>query len=329
MNTTINNRFYLIDVAKAICIILVVVGHYTPVNSPKWYMLLHDVIYTFHMPLFMFASGFIYLVTKKNICYKDFIVKKFKRLMVPYFVTSVIIIAIKLLTERHANIENPVSFFSFLEMFWKPEAGYFLWFIWALWWMFVITSLFKTKGQRSIFLIISIILYFLPIDFSELFCLKQVKDYYVWFMLGVCCAEIKPNGGLIKQLAKYPFASLLAFAISIKGVSLGLTDSKIYLFFAALIGICFIVTLSQQIITFNNLNVWVKLSSVSYIIYLFHTTFMGFAKVVIGKLPFDSNLWYVFSFEALIVILIGVAAPMLLYYYLLKRYQITKRLFGL
>ena len=53
------NRIISLDIAKAICIILVVVGHYVPDNSPEWYKLMHDVIYTFHMPLFMFASGYI------------------------------------------------------------------------------------------------------------------------------------------------------------------------------------------------------------------------------------------------------------------------------
>lgn len=56
------NRIIALDIAKAICIILVVMGHYVPDNSPAWYVLVHDVIYTFHMPLFMFVSGYVYIV---------------------------------------------------------------------------------------------------------------------------------------------------------------------------------------------------------------------------------------------------------------------------
>ena len=51
-----SNRLTDIDVAKGICIILVVIGHYIPANSPQWYLTLIDVIYSFHMPLFMYAS---------------------------------------------------------------------------------------------------------------------------------------------------------------------------------------------------------------------------------------------------------------------------------
>lgn len=74
------DRIVSLDIAKAICIILVVVGHYIPDNSPEWYKLIHDVIYTFHMPLFMFASGYVYIATKKDIGYGDFIVKKIKKI---------------------------------------------------------------------------------------------------------------------------------------------------------------------------------------------------------------------------------------------------------
>ena len=41
-------RLISFDIAKAICMILVVVGHYVPDYSPTWYVDIHDVIYTFH-----------------------------------------------------------------------------------------------------------------------------------------------------------------------------------------------------------------------------------------------------------------------------------------
>jgi len=91
-----NRRLISIDIAKAICIILVVIGHYVPENSPIWYMTMRDVIYSFHMPLFMFVSGYVYWATRKPVKYKDFVWKKFQRLIIPYFFVSVIVIFIKL-----------------------------------------------------------------------------------------------------------------------------------------------------------------------------------------------------------------------------------------
>lgn len=119
------NRIIALDIAKAICIILVVMGHYVPDNSPAWYVLVHDVIYTFHMPLFMFVSGYVYIATKKRSTYGDFLLKKVRRLMVPYLTTSVMVIVIKLLTQGSMSVDNPVTIFSFVEMFYMPVAGLF------------------------------------------------------------------------------------------------------------------------------------------------------------------------------------------------------------
>lgn len=57
----LRQRNYVIDFAKAIAIVLVVIGHWYPATSPAWWMGIRDVIYSFHMPLFMAASGYIYI----------------------------------------------------------------------------------------------------------------------------------------------------------------------------------------------------------------------------------------------------------------------------
>ncbi len=48
-----SKRLDFIDIAKGIGIILVVTGHLLPVAAG-----LHVLIYSFHMPLFFFLSGF-------------------------------------------------------------------------------------------------------------------------------------------------------------------------------------------------------------------------------------------------------------------------------
>lgn len=72
-------------------------------------------------------------------------------------------------------------------------------------------------------------------------------------------------------------------------------------------------------------------SSSSYIIYLFHTTFEGFAKALLHKIPVMANTEndIIFSIGAFFVISCGVIFPILLYEFVLKRYNITRILFGL
>lgn len=103
------NRLISIDIAKAICIILVVAGHYNPDNAPEWYHIIVRFIYTFHMPLFLFASGYIYATIVKTGMRRGGVLKKFKRLMIPYLSTSIIVISIKLLTQQSMQVQNPVT----------------------------------------------------------------------------------------------------------------------------------------------------------------------------------------------------------------------------
>ncbi len=59
LTATNARRWYIIDYAKAIAIILVVIGHFDPDEQPFWWECVRTVIYSFHTPLFMFASGFV------------------------------------------------------------------------------------------------------------------------------------------------------------------------------------------------------------------------------------------------------------------------------
>ena len=321
-------RFISFDIAKAICIILVVIGHYVPDYSPQWYVGVHDVIYTFHMPLFMFASGFIYMATKKNILYKDFLLKKVKRLMVPYLSVSAIVITIKLLTEGHAYVENPVTWMSYVKMLYLPEAGYFLWFIWALWWMFVISPLFKTKQMRLGLLVPAIVLHYIPNFLPDVFCLRQFQGMLVYFMLGVVCCDWKQQ---ISFVSKVPAWCILGFFAIAEGMNLMDMGGQISMLLPYL-GIAAIMALSSFMEKWNHKsNEWLMVvSSSSYIIYLFHTTFEGFAKAVVHKISFftDGNE-VLFIINVFIVVGCGIVCPIILHRYILNKTHVTKIMFGL
>lgn len=213
------NRILYIDFAKAIAIVLVVIGHYIPINHPIWYGEMREVIYGFHMPLFMFASGFVYSATVRKEPYTAFIVRKIKRLMVPYFVVSVIIITIKLLTQGNAYVENPVTAMSYVRIFYLPEAGYFTWFIWALWWMFVIVPFFNDKRKRAALLICAIVLHFLPVPFPEEFCLRQFKGYLLYFCLGCSVWDYKNKFCGLKCIPMYVYFAMFVVVNYLKHMS--------------------------------------------------------------------------------------------------------------
>ena len=326
-------RLLSLDIAKAICIILVVIGHYHPRNAPQWYLDINHIIYSFHMPLFMFASGYIYIATQNNISYSKFIKKKIKRLMIPYLSTSLIIITIKLFSQKIMFVEHPVTVSSYIKMFYQPEAGYFLWFIWALWWMFVIVPVFKSKRARGYLFLASILLLYLPIQLPELFCLRQFQNMLIYFMSGVFFYE---NKNIINRktslLKSYHAAMIFAILQTLNLFIMERNSSIIVNTATAFAGIWATMALSavlQNRINKNKLNWLLTISTSSYIIYLFHTTFEGFAKAVCYKIPVADNPWYILLPEVTTVVLIGIVGPTLLHQYVLQKTNITRLLFGL
>lgn len=321
-------RLVEFDIAKAICIILVVIGHYFPDNSPEWYVWVHDVIYTFHMPLFMFASGYIYNATRNGGTYGSFLWKKVRRLMVPYVVTSFIVISIKLLTQGNAYVQNPVTPIAYLQVLWSLVAGYFLWFIWALWWMFVIAPLFKTKESRLVLLGIGVILYYMPIPVPEMFCLPQFQHMLVFFALGMACVDYRKhlsfNRWRWSGIITFVSINILIYSGLVGGVSSVLAVS----------GIVMVMQISswlQDKIQGRHLAWLIQVSASSYIIYLLHTTFEGFAKSIVYKVPLLKNGSHDFLFAvgAIVVVSCGVFVPILLNKFVLSRSMYLKIMFGL
>lgn len=80
------------DILKGILIVFVVVGHalQSCFDTPESYNSLFVFIYTFHMPLFVFISGYFFTSCMKY-DFKTLIEKKTKRLIVPLLVYSTIL----------------------------------------------------------------------------------------------------------------------------------------------------------------------------------------------------------------------------------------------
>ena len=83
------------DILKGILIVLVVVGHalQSCFSAPTDYHPLFIFIYTFHMPLFIFVSGYFFSSCLKY-DFKTLIEKKTKRLIIPLLLYSTILLGL-------------------------------------------------------------------------------------------------------------------------------------------------------------------------------------------------------------------------------------------
>ena len=85
-------RYKHIDAVKGLGIILVVMGHAYGIPHE-----LYSIIYSFHMPLFFIISGLVYNEKKNSeIHFFDFLKKKAKSYLLPYYLYSAINLVIEL-----------------------------------------------------------------------------------------------------------------------------------------------------------------------------------------------------------------------------------------
>ena len=332
------NRFTDIDIAKGICIVLVVIGHYKPAESPAWYLTLIDVIYSFHMPLFMFASGFIYHATKKPEKYSKFVLKKFKRLGIPYILISWLITGIKLLTEKNMYVEHPVSLSSFYEILYLPSAGYFLWFVYVLFLIFLVVPIINTPRKINFVLLLSLIWLIIPVQTTDLCCINQLKSHLFYFVLGCFVSQyqsiiLKKTGNMngFLLICCFVVVYLLAHVYGNLSIPVILRCMDVCL---ALTGICITLKISRYI-EMNMLkakNIFLKLALYSYTIYLFHTSFEGGAKSFFIKYPLTGYLDNNTSFciMVLITVSVGIAGPIFLHhtYVWVRRNVLKNKLCG-
>lgn len=142
---TNKNRDAFLDITKGMAIILVVVGHVIQGSSEKFDDLLwFRVIYSFHMPLFVFLSGVVAAIAFRSDSIQDGVGSVLKRaqtkiskaalrLLLPFLAWCVI----NQLIYHHSD-----SIFSALILaFRRPDTA--LWFLLAIFYCIILTSLFE------------------------------------------------------------------------------------------------------------------------------------------------------------------------------------------
>jgi fucose 4-O-acetylase-like acetyltransferase len=178
-----------INILTGLAIVFVVIGHLVTgpeinTNSIHWYKFLKEYIYSFHMPLFIFVSGFLLHYTMPSILtisdYTDYATKKIVRLMPSFLFFAIVVFAIKILLERNLKVDNPVNSYSdFFKIFYMPTfsfAGY-LWYIYVLLLYYLTLPILMQKVKVELLLLASIPFAFIPL--TPFFLNPQI--YRFWY----------------------------------------------------------------------------------------------------------------------------------------------------
>jgi fucose 4-O-acetylase-like acetyltransferase len=331
--TATKARVLDIDRAKGLAIILVVFGHLVPHGTlpagQEWYDVIWYAIYRFHMPFFMYLSGFVFFLTGSQRvlergAYGAFIRNRGWRLLVPFFCFAAIIVGGKYVAASFMEVANRPDGLAdgVYHIFFDTEesSARSIWYVFVLFVYCVITPplLLLCRGRIAALLMMSLALYVLPLP-DELY-LDRVGRYFVFFVLGGIAASYR--GTTMSAYAKWFPLLLIAFAASFALARRDIAPELSML----VVGTLSIPVLHQivRVPMLQNDSMLLFLGQYAFVIYLLNTIFIGVAKGLFVKvLPFQGGTFFL---ALAVLFAAGLLGPILVKRYALRYWPAADRL---
>lgn len=306
-----NNRNKLVDALKGYACFLVVLYHvllgienaYGVDQVPYISVFLTNFTGTYHVPLFMFLSGFVYHLNndwKSKGSRIKFLQHKLINLGIPYVTFSVIYIMINSCMASSVNtafgIEN-------IFLLWKrPVAQY--WFVFALFWLFVLFVLLSTVLKNwQITILLAVINWLSIFTNISLGILSSAISMALVFGVGTSISEL-----YIDKLSKGKQGAIVIGHILFTSLMIIFNVEAVEL--SKIVGIAGSIALVSLLIHLECINkVLGKICKYSFPIYLLHTIFTAGIRVILMKIGINQYLIHVgmglvFGFACPIVIAI-------------------------
>lgn len=327
-----NKRQYFneINIMRGMAVLCVVIGHsFNSTATPTFLGFIKSFVYCFHMPAFFFISGFLEGENKRNFSEKkQAIVKKAKRLMVPYFFLTVISVLLKLLFGAFAR--NPLNYSTVVVDILigrnNPNGG--LWFLYALFIISVFGILFDSVNRTALTGAM-FVLYMLNAVFFKQF------GYIVGFFFSY--AWIYFMGGAVRKhlYEKIKNSELLLSAkglVIIVAISIGymmlafvkIYESQSWILATAVtvIGVFLLFVIAVQIEHYHcGEKLWMLLGDYGMDIYMIGYYVQQAIFVVCGKILGVDYLIY-----AWLMLIFGLIAPIFLSKYFIRRNHVLSML---
>lgn len=283
-----NTDLEFINFLYVIGALLVVLGHATANFLGNWgppnliesssAVLVHDYIYTFHMPLFFCISGFVYKFNLQKSKYKEFIpfVKnKFKRLLIPYFVIGLLYVSpIKLIVGDYTINGFIRDVFINIILAAGPSQLWYLFTLFNIFMIFFFLNKYLLQGQNRvrnhIFLFIIFASFTTFIDTGlAIFQIEATLNNLLFFQIGYLACNIKTehkNAGINSLIFIGLHIILFLFSWS---NTLSMIDSILTLL--GLVGYYFLsIWVTEKYQNLGNNKLYRRLRKYNLEIYLYH-----------------------------------------------------------
>lgn len=302
-----------LDYAKGFACFLVVYCHVVRgiinaniINTNLFLDFLDYAIYLFHMPLFFIISGYLYEKSKKINGIKDyfrFAVKKIINLGIPYLAFSIIFI---LLNYFASGTNSEYSLKDIIYLYKTPIAHF--WFLYDLIIIFllipILERLIKNKKALLIFLLIGKVI-FTIFNLRIALITSFFNDAFYFYIGNYLIKNINKN--------KVKLKTKCLIGISFVGLSIicyVFENNNLYIFIQFVLKIVLAILGSYGVLSIikkNNGKILGILGKYSFQIYLMHTIFSAFIRIVLIKFEIY-NFFIHFAFG----MIFGIGIPIVI-----------------
>lgn len=193
-----NSRITFLSTARVIGILLVVLGHSYPfdVAIPEFADKLRTFIYYFHMPLFICIGGYLAYSPERQDGRK-YILKRAKRLLIPYVTLSLAAFIPKCMIQHFLNDDVTFSFGYLIRTELVPREN-----VWGHFWYIPVIFVFGClgvvfnclfqKNKKFVYIVLggSLILLLMPVQFTSWFALQDMKNNLFYYVFGMALATM-------------------------------------------------------------------------------------------------------------------------------------------
>jgi len=330
-----------LDRAKGLAILLVVFGHIVAREPPagnEWYVLAKMAVYLFHMPFFMYLSGYVTFLSGaarlRPSAWGDLLSTRAMRLLLPFLIFGIATIVGKMSLGPYLYVDNaPVSAGSaLLNLVWHTDesAAHSVWYVAVLFIECLLTPvlLLVLRGRTSLLLLLAAVLYTLPIP--HVMYLDEVAEFYVFFVLGGVAADARDRW--LMWVDRYRTEFWLAFAAGVIGVTtavvVGVAPVDIprpnwAMLVCGILSAPALHSLVRQGPLAHSASL-LTLGYFTFAIYLMNTPCIGLAKAIMLKaIPWDGPNFLIY---APVLMAAGVFGPILVKRWLLRRVPFLDRI---
>ncbi len=187
-----------LDRAKGIAILLVVVGHIVAAEPPagaEWYDWPRYAIYRFHMPFFLYLSGYVAWMTgalrTPMAAMPGYTVKRAQRLLLPFLLLGTVVLVGKLVAQEFVHVDNRaaglIEGLEDMVVTTERSPATFIWFLWVLFLCSVVAPpVWRALGTWGL---LAGGLLLMALEPPPVFYLDRFARHGVFFAVGVAVAQ--------------------------------------------------------------------------------------------------------------------------------------------